>query len=126
MAVVETKEKEAVRRLKAALKLKEQIEELVEKLNEHKQWFAENYPEGFKYRGVGQVIVRWMPDIVVDIDGLLRYLRSNPQALESALRLANPRHSVVARLKEMGFITEEQFGKLVTKVGEHPSVEFRR
>ena len=114
--------KEAQRRLQQALKLKDEIERLSEKLAEHKQWFAENFPEGFEYKGVGQAIVRWIPEFTVDVDKLIRSL--SKEGLAAALRFANPRHSVVAKLKDAGFLRE--FDKFVAKTGEHPSVEFRR
>ncbi len=116
--------KEAQRRLKHALHLKEQIAELEGKLREHKEWFAQNFPEGFVYKGIGQAIVRWVPEFSVDVDRLLRVLNANQ--LKIALRLAGVRHSVIVKLKEQGILTADMADSLVTKVKEHPSVEFRK
>ncbi len=116
--------KEAQRRLRHALMLKEEIDERVAKLQEHKEWFAQNFPEGFVYKGLGQAIVRWVPEFTVDVERLLRVLKA--EQLKIALRLAGVRHSVVVKLKEQGVLSAEVADSLVTKVKEHPAVEFRR
>jgi len=118
--------KEAVKRLKKALQLKMQIERLEEQLKEIRQWFADNFPEGYEAKGVGKAIVRWQPRFSVDIDGLIRQIRNDPKALEAALRFANPNHTVPAKLRDAGFLPANLVDKLVTKIGEEPRVEFRK
>jgi len=118
--------KEATKRLRKALQLKAQIERLEEQLKEIKQWFADNYPEGFEAKGIGRAIVRWQPKFALDIDGLIRHIKNNPQALEAALRFANPNHTVPAKLRDAGFLPANLVDKLVTKIGEEPRVEFRK
>jgi len=118
--------KEAIKRLRKALQLKAEIEKREEQLKEIRQWFADNFPQGYEARGVGRAIVRWQPKFAVDIDGLIRHIKNNPQALEAALRFANPNHTVPAKLRDAGFLPASVVDRLVTKLGEEPRVEFRK
>ncbi len=118
--------KEATRKLRKALQLKAQIERLEEQLKEIRQWFAENFPQGYEERGVGKAIVRWQPRFAVDIDALLRHIRNDPKALEAALRFSNPNHTVPFKLRDAGFLPAQVAEKLVIKLGEEPRVEFRK
>ena len=118
--------KEAIKRLRKALQLKAEIEKREEQLKEIRQWFADNFPEGYEAKGVGRAIVRWQPKFAVDIDGLIRHIKNNPQALEAALRFANPNHTVPAKLRDAGFLPASVVDRLVTKLGEEPRVEFRK
>jgi len=126
MIVPQDLTKEAIKRLRKALQLKAQIEGLEGQLKEIRQWFADNFPEGYQAKGIGRAIVRWQPKFAVDIDGLIRQIKNNPQALEAALRFANPNHTVPAKLRDAGFLPANVVERLVTKVGEEPRVEFRK
>jgi hypothetical protein len=119
-------EKEAARKLRKAFQLREQMERLEGQLKEIRQWFAENFPDGYEERGVGKVIVRWQPKFSVDLDGLIRHIRNDPKALEAALRFANPNHTVPYKLRDAGFLPASVVERLVTKVGEEARVEFRK
>ncbi|MCX7643154.1 MAG: hypothetical protein N2116_05040 [Armatimonadetes bacterium] len=123
---VQDKTKEATKLLRKALQLKSQIERLEEQLKEIRVWFADNFPSGYEAKGIGKVIVRWQPKLVLDLDGLIRHLRNDPKALEAALRFANPNHTVPYRLRDVGYLDASLVEKLVTKVGEEARVEFRR
>ncbi|MCS7187607.1 MAG: hypothetical protein RMK89_11740 [Armatimonadota bacterium] len=127
MAVtVQDKTKEATKLLRKALQLKSQIERLEEQLKEIRVWFADNFPSGYEAKGIGKVIVRWQPKLVLDLDGLIRHIRNDPKALEAAVRLANPNHTLPFRLRDAGYLDSSMVERLVTKVGEEARVEFRR
>ena len=126
MIVTQDLTKEATKRLKKALQLKAQMERIDAQLKEIRQWFADNFPEGFEAKGIGRAIVRWQSKFSVDIDGLIRHIKNNPQALEAAIRFANPNHTVPYKLRDAGFLQANVVEKLVVKLGEEPRVEFRK
>lgn len=127
MAVaMQDKTKEATKLLRKALQLRSQIERLEEQLKTIKQWFADNFPEGYEAKGIGKAIVRWQPRFAVDIDALLRHIKNDPKALEAAVRFSNPNHTVPFKLRDAGYLDPILVDKLVIKVGEEPRVEFRR